>query len=106
GVTLIANYAMVAHRHMAQYGTTSEQLAEISVATRHHAMRNPDAVQALRDLGVKSVTDLSVDDVLSSRVIADPLHLLECCLVTDGGGAVIIASPEVVARTKKKPVWI
>ena len=106
GMTLIANYAMVARRHMAQYGTTSEQLAEISVATRHHAMRNPDAVQALRDLGVEGVSEISVDDVLNSRMIADPLHLLECCLVTDGGGAVIIASPEVVARTKKKPVWI
>ena len=106
GMTLIANYAMVANRHMAQYGTTSAQLAEVSVATRHHAMRNPQAVQALNDLGVVGVNDITVDDVLSSRVIADPLHLLECCLVTDGGGAVIIASPEVVARTKKKPVWI
>ena len=106
GMTLIANYAMVANRHMAQYGTTSAQLAEVSVATRHHAMRNPQAVQALNDLGVVGVNDITVDDVLSSRMIADPLHLLECCLVTDGGGAVIIASPEVVARTKKKPVWI
>ncbi|MFT6011142.1 MAG: acetyl-CoA C-acetyltransferase, partial [Candidatus Azotimanducaceae bacterium] len=50
GMTLIANYAMVAHRHMHQYGTTSEQLAEISVATRYHAMRNPEAVRAMQDL--------------------------------------------------------
>jgi acetyl-CoA C-acetyltransferase len=50
GMTLVANYAMVARRHMHQYGTTSEQLAEISVATRYHAMRNPDAVQAMKDL--------------------------------------------------------
>jgi acetyl-CoA C-acetyltransferase len=106
GVTLIANYAMVARRHMAQYGTTSEQLAEISVATRHHAMRNPEAVQALTDLGVQGVNDITVQDVVDSRMIADPLHLLECCLVTDGGGAVIIASPDVVKGTKKKPVWL
>ena len=51
GQTLIANYAMVAHRHMYDYGTTSEQLAEISTATRYHAMRNPEAVQAMTDLG-------------------------------------------------------
>ena len=106
GMTLIANYAMVARRHMAQYGTTSAQLAEISIATRHHAMRNPQAVQALTDLAVQNIGELTVDDVLESRMVADPLHLLECCLVTDGGGAVIIASPEVARTTKKKPVWI
>lgn len=106
GMTLIANYAMVARRHMAQYGTTSAQLAEVSVATRHHAMRNPQAVQALTDLAVQNIGELTVDGVLESRMIADPLHLLECCLVTDGGGAVIIASPEVARNTKKKPVWI
>ena len=106
GLTLIANYAMVARRHMAQYGTTSAQLAEISIATRHHAMRNPQAVQALTDLAVQNIGELTVDDVLESRMVADPLHLLECCLVTDGGGAVIIASPEVARTTKKKPVWI
>ncbi|RLT40202.1 MAG: hypothetical protein DWI58_11440 [Chloroflexi bacterium] len=106
GMTLIANYAMVARRHMAQYGTTSAQLAEISVATRHHAMRNPQAVQALHDMAVQNIGELTVEDVLESRMIADPLHLLECCLVTDGGGAVIIASPEVARTTKKKPVWI
>lgn len=106
GVTLIANYAMVARRHMAQYGTTSEQLAEVSIATRYHAMRNPEAVQALNDLGVQGVGEITTQDVVDSRVIADPLHLLECCLVTDGGGAVIIASPEVARGAKKKPVWL
>ena len=50
GMTLVANYAMAAHRHMHEYGTTSEQLAEISVATRYHAMRNPEAVKAMEDL--------------------------------------------------------
>ena len=106
GSTLIANYAMVAQRHMHQYGTTSEQLAAISVATRAHAMRNPEAVQAMKDLLFENIREITVDDVLGSRVIADPLHLLECCMVSDGGGAVVIASPEVARDTKQKPVWI
>jgi acetyl-CoA C-acetyltransferase len=106
GQTLIAGYAMVAHRHMHEYGTTSEQLAQISVATRHHAMRNPQAVQAMNDLQFMGVNDITVKDVLDSRVIADPLHLLECCMVSDGGGAVIIASKDVVKDTAKKPVWL
>ena len=106
GQTLIANYAMVAHRHMHDYGTTSEQLAQISVATRHHAMRNPQAVQAMNDLQFQGVNDITVQDVLDSRMIADPLHLLECCMVSDGGGAVVIASKDVARNTAKKPVWL
>ena len=78
GMTLIANYAMVAQRHMYQYGTTSEQLARISVATRAHAMRNPEAVQAMTDLEFVGINEVTVEDVLNSRMIADPLHLLEC----------------------------
>ena len=106
GQTLIAGYAMVAHRHMHEYGTTSEQLAQISVATRHHAMRNPQAVEAMNDLQFVGVNEITVQDVLESRVIADPLHLLECCMVSDGGGAVIIASKDVARNTAKKPVWL
>ncbi len=106
GQTLIAGYAMVAHRHMHEYGTTSEQLAQISVATRHHGMRNPQAVQAMTDLQFQGINDITVQDVLESRVLADPLHLLECCMVSDGGGAVIIASKDVVKDTAKKPVWL
>ena len=106
GMTLIANYAMVAQRHMYQYGTTSEQLARISVATRAHAMRNPEAVQAMTDLQFVGVNEISVEDVLNSRMIADPLHLLECCMVSDGGGAVVIASADVARDCRKKPVWI
>ncbi len=106
GSTLISNYAMVAHRHMHDYGTTSAQLAEISVATRHHAMRNPQAVQAMKDLQFVGVNDISVDDVLNSRMIADPLHLLECCMVSDGGGSAVIVSADVARGIKKKPVWI
>ena len=106
GQTLIANYAMVAHRHMHEYGTTSEQLAEISTATRYHAMRNPEAVQAITDLEFVGIQETTIEDVVNSRMIADPLHLLECCMVSDGGGAVVIASADVAANCKKPPVWL
>lgn len=106
GQTLIANYAMVAKRHMFEYGTTSHQLAEISTATRYHAMRNPEAVKAMEDLEFLDIRETTIDDVVNSRMIADPLHLLECCMISDGGGAVVIASPEVARNCKKPPVWI
>ena len=106
GSTLIANYAMVKQRHMFQYGTTDEQLAQISVATRKHAMRNPDAVKAMNDLQFVNVREITVEDVLESRIVADPLHLLECCMVSDGGGACVFVAPEIARDLKKKPVWI
>ena len=106
GQTLIANYAMVAKRHMFEYGTTSRQLAEISTATRYHAMRNPEAVKAMEDLEFLDIRETTIDDVVNSRMIADPLHLLECCMISDGGGAVVIASAEVARNCKKPPVWI
>jgi acetyl-CoA C-acetyltransferase len=106
GLTLIGNYAMVARRHMAEYGTTPEQLAEIAVTTRRHAMRNPQAVAGLADIGFRDVREITVDDVLGSRLIADPLHLLECCIVSDGGGAVVIVSSAVAAGIPKRPAWI
>jgi acetyl-CoA C-acetyltransferase len=100
GQTLIANYAMVAKRHMFEYGTTSRQLAEISTATRYHAMRNPEAVKAMEDLEFLDIRETTIDDVVNSRMIADPLHLLECCMISDGGGAVVIASAEVARNCK------
>jgi acetyl-CoA C-acetyltransferase len=106
GLTLIGNYAMVKTRHMFQYGTTNEQFAAISVATRRHAMRNPEAVKAMTDLEFAGVRDITAQDVLESRLIAYPLRLLECCMVSDGGGAVIIASPDVARNVRRKPVWI
>ncbi len=96
GPTLISKYAMVAQRHMHQYGTTSAQLAAIAVATRKNASRNPKAV--MRD-------PITVEDVLASRMIADPLHLLDCCLRTDGGGAVILTTAERARSLRKPPVW-
>ena len=106
GSTLISNYAMVKQRHMHQYGTTNEQLAEISVATRKHAMRNPEAVKAMTDLQFVKVDNITVADVLESRIVANPLRLLECCMVSDGGGALVIVSADVAKGIKKKPVWV
>jgi acetyl-CoA C-acetyltransferase len=106
GMTLVANYAMVAHRHMHDYGTTSAQLAEISTATRYHAMRNPAAVKAMEDLEFLDIRETTIDDVVDSRMIADPLHLLECCMISDGGGAVVIAAADVARDCAKPPVWI
>lgn len=93
----IGYYAMAAKRHMHLYGTTSEQLAEIAVATRKWAMLNEKAF--MRE-------PLTIEDVLNSRMIADPLHLYDCCLVTDGGGAVVVASAKAARNAKKRPVWI
>ena len=84
-------YAMAAMRHMHEFGTTSAQLAWIKVAASHHAQHNPHAM--LRDV-------VTVEEVLASPMIADPLHRMDCCVVTDGGGAVILARPE-VARSLK-----
>ncbi len=86
-------YAMCAMRHMHEFGTTSEQLAWIKVATSHHAQHNPHAL--LPEV-------VTVEDVLNSPMIADPLHRLDCCVITDGGGAVIVTSPE-VARELSRP---
>src|SRR5579875_3711755 len=66
GQTLIASYALVAQRHMYQYGTTPEQLAEIAVVTRAHAMRNPEAVKAMNDLRFRDVREITAEDVLAS----------------------------------------
>ena len=97
GITTVGLYAMVAQRHIQQYGTTSEQLAEISVAVRKHASMNPHAMFR---------NPISVDDVVRSRMISSPLHILDCCVITDGGGAVVVASPEVARGCKQPPVWV
>ncbi len=97
GNVLIGAYAMAAQRHMHEYGTTSEQLAEIAVAVRGHAKLNPKAMY--RD-------PITVEDVLASRMIADPLHKLDCCVISDGGGAVIMTTAERARDLKKPPVYI
>lgn len=97
GMTTVGSYALYAQLHMNRYGTTSEQLAEIAVAARHHASMNPNA---------KMRQPITVDDVMSSRVISSPLHLLDCCIISDGGGAVIVTSLERARDLKKKPVIV
>jgi len=86
GPVITNMYGMAAMRHMHEYGTTSEQLAWIKVAASHHAQHNEHAM--LRDV-------VTVEDVVNSPMIADPLHRLDCCVISDGGGALVIVSPEV-----------
>lgn len=105
GLTTLGDYALVAARHQYQYGTRPEHLAEIAVATRGHALRNPVARAGLESLGIAPV-ELTVDDVLASRPIADPLHLLDCCLINDGAGAVVLVAPDLAHDTRRPPVWI
>jgi acetyl-CoA C-acetyltransferase len=93
GPTTAGIYAMCAKRHMYEFGTTGEQLAWIKVAASQHAQWNPHAM--LPD-------PVSVEDVLNSPMIADPLHRLDCCIISDGGGALVVVSPE-VARTLDRP---
>ncbi|MBM3671873.1 MAG: hypothetical protein FJW86_06785 [Actinobacteria bacterium] len=97
GNSLVGSYAMYATRHMHEFGTTSEQLAEIAVGVREYAMLNPKAMY--RD-------PMTVDDVLSSRMIADPLHKLDCCAITDGGGAFIMTTAERAKDLPKPPVYV
>jgi len=97
GMTLVSSYAMVAQRHMHEFGTTPEQLADIAVSTRHHASLNPHA---------KMRQPITREDVLESRVIADPLHLLDCCIISDGGGAVIVTSLERAKDLRQPPVVV
>ena len=89
--------ALIAQAHMAQFGTRPEQLAGIAVACRAHAARNPAA--QMRD-------PISVDDVLESRLIADPLRLLDCSLVSDGGSAVVLCSAERARDLQHDPVYV
>src|SRR5262245_19495157 len=89
GPTVVNQYAMCAQRHMHEFGTTAEQLAWIKVAASHHAQHNPHAL--LRDV-------VTVEEVVNSPIIASPLHRLDCCVITDGGGAIIVVSPEVAKR--------
>ncbi|RZL95358.1 MAG: thiolase domain-containing protein [Variovorax sp.] len=95
GPTVVNTYGMCAKRHMHDFGTTSEQLAWIKVAASHHAQHNPNAM--LRKV-------VTVEEVLASPMISDPLHRLDCCVVSDGGGALVVVSPEIARTLKRRSV--
>ena len=95
GTTVVNMYAMAAQRHMHEYGTTSEQLAWIKVAASTHAQYNEHAL--LRDV-------VTVEDVVNSPMIADPLHRLDCCVITDGGGAIVVVAPEIMKSLNRPKV--
>ena len=97
GPTVPAYYALIAQAHMHEYGTTPEQLAAVAVATRRHAQRNPAAQMR---------TPITIEEVLQSRLIADPLHLLDCSLVSDGGAAVVLSSCERARDFRHEPVYL
>tara|TARA_R110001599_G_scaffold353815_1_gene598801 strand:+ start:44897 stop:46075 length:1179 start_codon:yes stop_codon:yes gene_type:complete len=97
GPTVPAYYALIAQAHMSEYGTTAEQFAQIAVSGRAHASRNPTA--QMRE-------PITVADVLASRMIADPLHLLDCSLVSDGGSAIVLTSAERARDMGAPPIYL
>jgi len=97
GHTLIAKYAMAARRHMHDYGTTLEQLAQVAVSARANAAHNPDAF--VRD-------PITIGEVLDGPMIADPFTKLQCCIRSDGGAAVVLVAEDRVKDLAKPPVWV
>ena len=97
GPTAVSMYALAARRHMHEYGTTSAQLAAIKVAASQHAQHNPNAM--LR-------TPVTVAEVLESPMISDPLHRLDCCVISDGGGALVVVAPEVARDLPRQTVKV
>ena len=97
GTSTLGMYALAAQRHMYEFGTTAEQLAWVKVAASEHAQYNPHALLP---------KPVSVEEVLNSPMLSDPLHRLDCCVVTDGGGAVIVASAEVARQINRPKVKI
>jgi acetyl-CoA acetyltransferase len=95
GHTLISKYAMAAQRHMYEFGTKIEQLAEISVSTRYNASLNPEAYYQ---------DPITINDVQNARMMADPLTTLHCCIRSDGGGAVVLTTEERARDLAKAPV--
>lgn len=97
GLTMPASYAFIAQRHMAEHGTTREQLALVSVKNHKHGVLNPKAQYRV---------ELSADEVLASRMIADPLTLYQCCANSDGAAAVVLVAEDSIAACDPRPVWI
>jgi acetyl-CoA C-acetyltransferase len=97
GPTTISMYALAARRHMHEYGTTGAQLAAIKVAASQHAQHNPHAMLP---------NPVTVEEVLDSPMISDPLHRLDCCVISDGGGAVVLTTEERARDLPARPVYI
>jgi acetyl-CoA acetyltransferase len=97
GMLAATGYGMMAQRHMHEFGTTSAQLAKFAVVCRQHALLHPNA---------QMKTPITVEDVLNSRMISSPFHLLDICLIGDGGGAVIVSSAESARRHVDQPAYI
>jgi acetyl-CoA acetyltransferase len=96
-VSAFQEMAMIAMRHRIEYGTTDDQYAEVAVAFRGHALRNPNAVMR---------RPMTIADHHASRLISDPLRLLDCCLETDGAAAVVVAAADLARDLRQKPAWI
>ena len=93
----VSSYSLAAARHMYEYGTTRQQLAEVAVAARKWAQLNPDAF-------VKK--PLTVDEVINAKMISDPLTVLDCCLVTDGAGAIVVTSSKRAKQLHSNPIYV
>lgn len=97
GASVPGRYALIAQRHMHDFGTTAEQMAQVAVVERNHASLNPRAIYR---------EPMTVEDVLSSPMVATPFHLYECCMVSDWGTAFVVTSEEKAGQSNKPPVWI
>ncbi len=99
GLFTAAEFAVMARRHMIRYGTTPEQMAAAAAGIRTHGSMNPDAVYTGRGT-------VTVADVLASRLIAEPFHLLDCSMTSEGGCAVVLARADRAGALAQRPVWI
>lgn len=97
GPTIVSMYALAARRHMHEFGTTSAQLAAIKVAASQHAQYNPNAMLP---------NPVTVEAVLDSPMISDPLHRLDCCVISDGGGALVVVAPEIARELPRQTVKV
>ncbi len=93
----VSSYALAAHRHMHEFGTTREQLAQVALSARQWAKLNPEAFEQ---------GDLTLDDVLNSRMVSDPLTVRDCCLITDGAGAMVMTRADKARDICKKPAYL
>ncbi len=97
GASIPSFYAMITRRHMHEYGTTREQLAQMAVTTRDHAVRHPNA---------HMTKPITLDDVINSKPIAEPLNILDCCLISDAGGAYIVTSAARAKDLQADPIYL